>query len=149
MCFCILKFQNLARKIDLVNRRWVLYSRAYGIFYQSIGNEQIQKSLYARLKQYFNIFIFILQLRSLESFLDLFTQLFTFVIHWPILQLNKTQSLHAGVLEKGTDAVNWANEVLFLLFANVEPFILRIFFLQRNVNATKLTEEPGIFCNSI
>ena len=26
------KFQNLVRKIDLVNRRWVFYSRAYGNF---------------------------------------------------------------------------------------------------------------------
>ena len=30
MRFCSLKFQNLARKIDSVNRRWVFYSRAYG-----------------------------------------------------------------------------------------------------------------------
>ena len=30
MRFCSLKFQNLVRKIDLVNRRWVVYSRAYG-----------------------------------------------------------------------------------------------------------------------
>ena len=30
MRFCSLKFQNLVRKIDLVNRRWMVYSRAYG-----------------------------------------------------------------------------------------------------------------------
>ena len=32
MRFCSLNFQNLVRKIDLVNRRWVFYSRAYGKF---------------------------------------------------------------------------------------------------------------------
>ena len=31
MRFCRLKIQNLVLKIDLVNRRWVVYSRAYGI----------------------------------------------------------------------------------------------------------------------
>ena len=35
MRFCSLKFQNLVRKIDLVNRRWVFNSRAYSkMFYR-------------------------------------------------------------------------------------------------------------------
>ena len=37
MRFCSLKFQNLVRKIDLVNRRWVFYSRAYGIYLIKVG----------------------------------------------------------------------------------------------------------------
>ena len=37
MRFCSLKFQNLVRKIDLVNRRWVFYSRAYGSFISFIN----------------------------------------------------------------------------------------------------------------
>ena len=37
MRFFSLKFQNLVRKIDLVNRRWVFYSRAYGIYNFSLS----------------------------------------------------------------------------------------------------------------
>ena len=38
MRFCSLKFQNLVRKIDLVNRRWLFYWRAYGIAINVIPN---------------------------------------------------------------------------------------------------------------
>ena len=38
MRFCSLKFQILVRKIDLVNRRWMVYSRVYGIFSEWIAH---------------------------------------------------------------------------------------------------------------
>ena len=32
MRFCSLKVENLVLEINLVNRRWVVYTRTYGIF---------------------------------------------------------------------------------------------------------------------